>query len=113
MSEINSLFYSLFFSLAHTFHSSHVSHSHSSHVSHSHSSSHIPGLIVYSYCFREGTTLETRDVQLALEKIWDMRLPGVGDSTTELKQIRKAAAGTTEAHRHRMQAVRKSQASNR
>merc|ERR1719446_529561 len=55
---------------------------------------------------REGTTLETRDVQLALEKIWDMRLPGVGDSTTELKQIRKAAAGTTEAHRHRMQAVR-------
>ena len=83
---------------------------------------------------RNGTTLEARDVQLALgalaalpadsapllrcacsrspcprlhsEKNWGMRLVGVGDSLGELKNIHKTR--TTEVHKTRLQDVRKS-----
>jgi len=58
---------------------------------------------------REGSVLEAKDVQLALEKNWDMRLPGVGDSTAELKAIRKPPQAALEIHRQRMQQVRKTQ----
>ena len=54
---------------------------------------------------REGDTLEVKDLQLAIEKNWNMRLPGIGDN--ELRVIKKSS--TTEAHRHRSQLVRRSQ----
>mmetsp|Transcript_21758 Transcript_21758/g.44468 ORF Transcript_21758/g.44468 Transcript_21758/m.44468 type:complete len:112 (+) Transcript_21758:132-467(+) len=54
---------------------------------------------------RAGETLEVKDLQLAIEKNWNMRLPGIGDN--ELRVIKKSS--TTEVHRQRTQAVRKSQ----
>ena len=59
---------------------------------------------------RGGTALEAKDVQLALEKNWNTRLPGVGDPATaaELKSVKRPAP-TTEAHRQRMQMVRRTQ----
>ncbi|KAL1530082.1 hypothetical protein AB1Y20_001004 [Prymnesium parvum] len=60
---------------------------------------------------RESTTLEAKDIQLALEKNWNMRLPGVSDAQ-EMKAIKKTSV--TDAHRIRMQDVRKSKSlSNR
>ena len=54
--------------------------------------------------FREGEQLEAKDLQLVLEKNWNMRLPGVGD-TSELKAIKKTSS--TEVHRQRLQMVRR------
>ena len=48
---------------------------------------------------REGEQLEAKDLQLVLEKNWNMRLPGVGD-TSELKAIKKTSS--TEVHRQRL-----------
>ena len=53
---------------------------------------------------REGEQLEAKDLQLVLEKNWNMRLPGVGD-TSELKAIKKTSS--TEVHRQRLQMVRR------
>ena len=53
---------------------------------------------------REGEQLEAKDLQLVLEKNWNMRLPGVGD-TSELKAIKKSSS--TEVHRQRLQMVRR------
>lgn len=38
---------------------------------------------------RNSKTLEVKDVQMALEKNWDIRLPGIGDSANEIKQLQK------------------------
>jgi len=59
---------------------------------------------------REGKVLEAKDLQLALEKNWNMRLPGVGDTAAELKALKKAPQTQTDIHRQRLQLVRKSQA---
>ena len=85
---------------------------------------------------RSGTTLEARDIQLALgalckrrmpagscthdsecvcpvavaEKNWNMRLVGVGDNLAELKVIKKTAV--TEAHKGRLADVRRSKLNN-
>ena len=53
---------------------------------------------------REGEQLEAKDLQLVLEKNWNMRLPGVGD-TSELKAIKKTSS--TEVHRQRLQMMRR------
>ena len=85
---------------------------------------------------RTGTTLEARDIQLALgmpcptactetcrersralapcalaEKNWNMRLMGVGDNLADLKVIKKATF--TEAHKGRVADVRRSKNNHR
>lgn len=60
---------------------------------------------------RGGTTLEARDIQLALEKNWNMRLVGVGDHLAELKVIKKTTV--TEAHKQRVNDVRRSKLQHR
>lgn len=52
---------------------------------------------------RKGSTVEVRDIQLHLEKNWNMWLPGFG--TDELKPHKRSAL--TEAHRQRMALIRK------
>jgi histone H3/H4 len=59
---------------------------------------------------RGGSQLEARDIQLALEKNWNMRLLGVGDHVPELKQIKKTTV--TEAHKNRLADVRRSKLLN-
>ena len=49
---------------------------------------------------RRSETLEAKDIQLALEKQWNLRLVGVGDSLGELKVIKKVTV--TEAHKGRV-----------
>mmetsp|Transcript_29584 Transcript_29584/g.94669 ORF Transcript_29584/g.94669 Transcript_29584/m.94669 type:complete len:116 (+) Transcript_29584:41-388(+) len=58
---------------------------------------------------RGSRTLETQDVQLALEKLWDIRLPGIGDSSAELRLIQRRPQAHSDAYKQRMQLVRKSQ----
>jgi len=60
---------------------------------------------------RSGTALEARDIQLALEKNWNMRLVGVGDNLAELKVIKKTTV--TEAHKGRLADVRRSKLNHR
>ena len=60
---------------------------------------------------RAGTTLEAKDIQLALEKQWNLRLVGVGDSLGELKVIKKVTV--TEAHKGRVNDVRRSKLQQR
>ena len=55
---------------------------------------------------RASTTLAAKDIQLALEKNWNMRLVGVGDSAAEIKVIKKTAV--TDAHKGRLADVRRS-----
>ena len=55
---------------------------------------------------RASTTLAAKDIQLALEKNWNMRLVGVGDSAAEIKVIKKTAV--TDAHKTRLADVRRS-----
>ena len=55
---------------------------------------------------RGSTTLEAKDIQLALEKNWNMRLVGVGDHLGDLKVVKKTHV--TEAHKVRLADVRKS-----
>uniref|UniRef100_A0A7S0IKH7 Transcription initiation factor TFIID subunit 12 domain-containing protein n=1 Tax=Calcidiscus leptoporus TaxID=127549 RepID=A0A7S0IKH7_9EUKA len=52
---------------------------------------------------REGAVLEEKDIKLALEKRWDMRLAGVGDL------VKKPPQAPVRVHLERMQAVRRSQ----
>ena len=58
---------------------------------------------------RGGSTVESADMQLALEKNWNARLPGVGDdaATADLRSI-KWPAGHTDIHSQRLQMVRRS-----
>ncbi|KAJ8904197.1 hypothetical protein NDN08_000724 [Rhodosorus marinus] len=51
---------------------------------------------------RESETLEAQDVQLYLEKTWNMRIPGYGDAR---KPVRRFAPSP--AHASRMQMVNK------
>merc|ERR1712038_1312176 len=52
---------------------------------------------------RKANTVEVKDVQLHLERNWNMWIPGFGSE--ELKPIKKAA--TTEAHKQRLALIRK------
>lgn len=58
---------------------------------------------------RGSNVLEARDVQMALEKHWDIRLPGVDESVSELKLVRKRVPTHSDAYRQRVASVRKSQ----
>ncbi|XP_031567628.1 transcription initiation factor TFIID subunit 12-like isoform X2 [Actinia tenebrosa] len=53
---------------------------------------------------RKSNTLEVKDVQLHLERCWNMWIPGFG--ADELRPYKKAA--TTEAHKQRLALIRKS-----
>lgn len=53
---------------------------------------------------RKSRTLEARDVQLHLEKNWNIRVPGYGDDP---RPARRAAAAPV--HNARLQAIAKSQ----
>ncbi|XP_075460000.1 transcription initiation factor TFIID subunit 12 isoform X2 [Ascaphus truei] len=52
---------------------------------------------------RKSTTLEVKDVQLHLERQWNMWVPGFGSE--EIRPYKKAC--TTEAHKQRMALIRK------
>jgi transcription initiation factor TFIID subunit 12 len=52
---------------------------------------------------RKSSTVEVKDVQLHLERHWNMWIPGYGSD--ELRPYKKAA--TTEAHRQRMALIKK------
>lgn len=52
---------------------------------------------------RKSNTLEVKDVQLHLERNWNMWIPGFG--AEELRPYKKAS--TTEAHKQRMALIRK------
>lgn len=52
---------------------------------------------------RKSNTLEVKDVQLSLEKNWNMWIPGFGSD--ELRPYKKSA--TTEAHKQRLALIRK------
>lgn len=52
---------------------------------------------------RKSTTLETKDIQLSLEKNWNMWIPGFGSE--EVQPYKKAS--TTEAHKQRLALIRK------
>ena len=60
---------------------------------------------------REGEQLEAKDLQLVLEKNWNMRLVGVADNLADLKVIRKS--GMTDGHKVRLADVRKSKLNHR
>ncbi|XP_046849169.1 transcription initiation factor TFIID subunit 12-like isoform X2 [Xenia sp. Carnegie-2017] len=53
---------------------------------------------------RQSNTLEARDIQMHLERNWNMWIPGYG--TEDFKQSKKL--GSTEAHKQRMALIRKS-----
>ena len=52
---------------------------------------------------RKSNTLEVKDVQMHLERNWNMYIPGFGSE--ELRPYKKAA--TTEAHKQRMALIKK------
>uniref|UniRef100_A0A3B5RAK1 Transcription initiation factor TFIID subunit 12 n=1 Tax=Xiphophorus maculatus TaxID=8083 RepID=A0A3B5RAK1_XIPMA len=52
---------------------------------------------------RKSNTLEVKDVQLHLERQWNMWIPGYGSD--EIRPFKKAC--TTEAHKQRMALIRK------
>ncbi|RUS85957.1 hypothetical protein EGW08_006286 [Elysia chlorotica] len=52
---------------------------------------------------RRSNTLEAKDVQLYLERSWNMQIPGFGSD--EIRPYKKAL--TTEAHKQRMALIRK------
>ncbi|XP_056413340.1 transcription initiation factor TFIID subunit 12 isoform X2 [Hyla sarda] len=54
---------------------------------------------------RKSNTLEVKDVQLHLERQWNMWIPGFGSE--EIRPYKKAC--TTEAHKQRMALIKKSQ----
>ncbi|KAJ0172315.1 hypothetical protein K1T71_012288 [Dendrolimus kikuchii] len=54
--------------------------------------------------YRRATNVELKDVQLYLERHWNMWIPGYGND--ELRPYKRAAV--TEAHRQRMALIRKS-----
>lgn len=56
---------------------------------------------------RNGTMLEIKDIQLALDKNWGMRLVGVGDNNGEVRIIKKPPV-MTEAHKARLADVKRS-----
>lgn len=53
---------------------------------------------------RKSPTLDARDIQLHLEKNWDIRVPGYGDDP---RPARRAAP--TPVHQARLQAIARSQ----
>uniref|UniRef100_A0A8C5MK88 Transcription initiation factor TFIID subunit 12 n=1 Tax=Leptobrachium leishanense TaxID=445787 RepID=A0A8C5MK88_9ANUR len=54
---------------------------------------------------RRSNTLEVKDVQLHLERQWNMWIPGFGSE--EIRPYKKAC--TTEAHKQRMSLIKKTQ----
>ncbi|OCT92037.1 transcription initiation factor TFIID subunit 12-like isoform X2 [Xenopus laevis] len=54
---------------------------------------------------RKSNTLEVKDVQLHLERQWNMWIPGFGSE--EIRPYKKAC--TTEAHKQRMALIKKTQ----
>ena len=54
---------------------------------------------------RKSNTVEARDVQLHLERNWNMWLPGFGNSDDSNKNLKKSTV--TEAHKQRMALIRK------
>lgn len=55
---------------------------------------------------RGSKSLEVRDVQLVLEKNFNMNIPGFGNTLTGLNRL-KSHSSTTEAHKQRMALIRK------
>lgn len=66
--------------------------------------------IVTSSCqiakHRGSKSLEVRDVQLVLEKNFNMNIPGFGNTLSGLNRL-KSHSSTTEAHKQRMALIRK------
>lgn len=58
---------------------------------------------------RNSRTLEARDVNLYLEKGWNIRVPGFGDDP---KPVRRGAQAGPSAHAARLQAIAKLQQNN-
>ena len=55
---------------------------------------------------RDSKTLEVKDVQLVLEKEWNMNIPGFGTPLTSLNRL-KSHSSTTEAHKQRLALIKK------
>lgn len=55
---------------------------------------------------RGSKSLEVRDVQLVLEKNWNMSIPGFGNNLSVLNRL-KSHSATTEAHKQRMALIKK------
>lgn len=55
---------------------------------------------------RDSRTLEVRDVQLVLEKEWNISIPGFGTPLSQLNRF-KSHSATTEAHKQRMALIKK------
>ncbi|CAG2109431.1 unnamed protein product [Medioppia subpectinata] len=56
---------------------------------------------------RKSTTLDVRDVHLALEKNWQMWIPGFGVDDHQQRQHHKRQAFVTEAHKQRLALIKK------
>jgi transcription initiation factor TFIID subunit 12 len=59
---------------------------------------------------RKSRTLEARDVQLYLEKNWNIRVPGYGDDPRPTRKL--TGNPSQSAHAARLQAIAKSQQNN-
>jgi transcription initiation factor TFIID subunit 12 len=59
---------------------------------------------------RKSRTLEARDIQLYLEKNWNIRVPGYGDDPRPARKLGSSSAQS--AHAVRLQAIAKSQQNN-
>lgn len=55
---------------------------------------------------RDSRTLEVKDVQLILEKDWNMNIPGFGFTLSSLNRL-KSHSATTEAHKQRLALIKK------
>ena len=55
---------------------------------------------------RNSKTLEVKDVQLVLEKDWNINIPGFGHPLTSLNRL-KSHSATTEAHKQRLALIKK------
>ncbi len=60
-------------------------------------------LILVISCCRKAATIEVKDVQLVLERSWNMWIPGFGSE--EIRPYKRSA--TTEAHRQRLAVIKK------
>lgn len=55
---------------------------------------------------RQSKSLEVKDVQLVLEKEWNINIPGFGHPLTSLNRL-KSHSATTEAHKQRLALIKK------
>lgn len=55
---------------------------------------------------RDSRSLEVRDVQLVLEKEWNISIPGFGNPLSQLNRF-KSHSATTEAHKQRLALIKK------